>query len=938
LDDTSAMQPLVDVAVSSRATQLSVDGIVTEAAKIQDILDDTSAMQPLVDVAVSSRASQLSVDGIVTEAAKIQDILDDTSAMQPLVDVAVSSRATQLSVDGIVTEAAKIQDILDDTSAMQPLVDVAVSSRATQLSVDGIVTEAAKIQDILDDTSAMQPLVDVAVSSRATQLSVDGIVTEAAKIQDILDDTSAMQPQVATIEGLVTTNLDASITAVLAAINDVDNTIAGLSGGAIRLVKRYERVSVDATIDIVALSDPGQTVTATLLQWEDPDGPGPLGDFSPVAGYDPIALTESATLVGGYYAPVTLAVPDGEYTLRVQYTDAGSGDTFTDSMTFTVTAVAGDLTALAVDVKDILDSVGDLSVSGSTLQAQLVAVKGTIDTNLDATVSSRASQLSVDGLVTEAAKIQDILDDTSAMQPLVDVAVSSRATQLSVDGLVTEAAKIQDILDDTSAMQPLVDVAVSSRASQLSVDGLVTEAAKIQDILDDTSAMQPLVDVAVSSRATQLSVDGIVTEAAKIQDILDDTDAMVGPVTTNLDVLVSSRASQGSVDDLAGKIDITDTIADRIIASLGDVGANGTVQAQLAGFNISGLATKADLIPLAKDATVAKTTDLITVNNTLAALQTDVTALSGVLDQVEQNVRDLLPQGAATFNILERYKTAATGKTIAIRARRIAGQGPLGISVFDKDNNLLTIPTNNPDNPDQTGTIVFMKAVPDEDVIDDTELTDEEKATRDFLTDGVAEYLLTLDSDWGLGDFTVVVTDLVEDRRDSFVLTVTETDVDAVGENAEEAATKAKRAKTQATTSALNSTEVRKWLASDDDILNKPGEIRELLEGLREKMEMIQGNIGTIPVEVGKELKPINEEMVKRMQALENVALLLVDAADPAALNTALKQIAESRKLVAELRELIEKSINSPVVEANWSDDDQAVVPPPEGAEDTPVD
>ena len=110
------------MAVSSRATQASVDAI-------------EGKLDASLDVAVSSRATQASVDAI---EAKLDARLDAT----------VSSRATQASVDAI---EAKLDARLDAT----------VSSRATQASLDdhdeNLDTQTKEIDDAL---AALETKVD----------------------------------------------------------------------------------------------------------------------------------------------------------------------------------------------------------------------------------------------------------------------------------------------------------------------------------------------------------------------------------------------------------------------------------------------------------------------------------------------------------------------------------------------------------------------------------------------------------------------------------------------------------------------------------------------------------------------------------------------------------------------------------------------------------
>jgi hypothetical protein len=198
----------LDAAVSSRASQASVDALAGDVAGANARLDvavSTRASQSSVDQAnarldatVSSRATQSSVDAMA----------GDLRQANAQLDVAVSSRASQASVDranaqlDVAVSSRASQASVDRANAQ---LDASVSSRATQVSVDGVAGQVdgvsvgvdgvasqvdavgTDVDTVAADVAAMHGLVDVAVSSRASQSSVDGVASRVTRIDGLVD-------------------------------------------------------------------------------------------------------------------------------------------------------------------------------------------------------------------------------------------------------------------------------------------------------------------------------------------------------------------------------------------------------------------------------------------------------------------------------------------------------------------------------------------------------------------------------------------------------------------------------------------------------------------------------------------------------------------------------------------------------------------------------
>ena len=149
----------LDTTVSSRASQTSVTAIPTNPLLTTDTRLNSLAN---LDTTVSSRASQTSVTAIPTNPLLTNDVrLND-------LDASISSRATQTSVNAIPTNP-----LLTNDARLNNL-DVTISSRATQTSVSAIPTNP-----LLTNDSRLNTLtnLDTTVSSRASQTSVNTIPT-----------------------------------------------------------------------------------------------------------------------------------------------------------------------------------------------------------------------------------------------------------------------------------------------------------------------------------------------------------------------------------------------------------------------------------------------------------------------------------------------------------------------------------------------------------------------------------------------------------------------------------------------------------------------------------------------------------------------------------------------------------------------------------------
>jgi hypothetical protein len=204
-----------------------------------------------------------------------------------------------------------------------------------------------------------------------------------------------------------------------------------------------------------------------------------------------------------------------------------SGGTVALRGNFTITDNAGGAVTLSDDARftrsETADAIWDEARAGHATAGTYgeftgdAAMRGTDGANttvpLDSTTDAAAHAATLAAVVVVDGEVGDILTDTAAMQPTIatnlDATVSSRATQTSVD---TIDGIVDDILVDTAAMQPTVatnlDATVSSRATQASLDALNDlDAAAVTAAVPTAVAIATAVwDRAISATQTAGSI------------------------------------------------------------------------------------------------------------------------------------------------------------------------------------------------------------------------------------------------------------------------------------------------------------------------------------------------------------------------------------------------------------------------------------------------
>jgi hypothetical protein len=464
-----------------------------------------------LDVTVSTRATQTSVNTINTKigtpvssiSADIAAVKADTASIDTKVDVTLSTRATQTSVDAINTKiGTPVSSVSADIAAVKAVsdnidtkVDVTLSTRASQTSVNTINTkigtpvadvsaDIAAVKAVSDlvklDTTSIDTKVDVTVSTRATQTSVNAIPTNP-----LLTTDTRLNNLDATISSRASASQVASIQ------NNTD--FVGIVPAPMILP---ETGTKDYPIYVRLFNESNQPVDADLSEI--------YVTIRDSAGTPVVATTLMTNdAVGQYSFTYTVNSTDTERNLYVFFDYDKAGNSFNQVRSTEVTEFESKL---------------------DTLLSRLTPTRANNLDNLDATVSTRATQTSVNTINTKigtpvadvSADIAAVKADTASIDTKVDVTVSTRATQTSVNTINTKigtpvadvSADIAAVKADTASIDTKVDVTLSTRATQTSVDAVPTAQENatavweedVNDHLNGTSTGRTLKDAKIFSQ------------------------------------------------------------------------------------------------------------------------------------------------------------------------------------------------------------------------------------------------------------------------------------------------------------------------------------------------------------------------------------------------------------------------------------------------------
>ena len=532
-----------DMAITASTGQVTVGTLannsITAAVIATDAIDDDAIAASAVTEVQAGLATQASVNAIPTTPAP--------TAAQNAAATWTYTTGDRLLTGSQATEIAKIQGIRDKTDALpsdpadQSLLIDAINTRASQTSVNaipttpllaanytapdnsGIAAIKAKTDNLPSDPADQSELVTL-INTRASQTSVDAIPTTAAP-------TAAQNAsQVRTELGTELARIDTSI-----------SSRSTLTAAQIRAELATELARLDVAVS-TRLATAGYTTPPTTAQiataveaalLNDADGQALLAAIQTAvqALFDQQADIPVATLVSLIAAQIT--------------TDHGAGS-----------YVAPNISALALEA-----SVQAIKAKTDAIPANPLLTTDTRLNNLDTTVSSRASQTSVNAIPTTPllaanytapdnagvaaikAKTDNLPSDPADQSELVTL-INTRASQASVNAIPTTPAptaaqNASQVRTELGTELARLDVAVSSRSTLTAGDipaGLTAQqvwtytggdrslsgaqAATVATTLATTQAVakgQFVIDYDAST-ATQYNTDGTVLQVFDLQD------------------------------------------------------------------------------------------------------------------------------------------------------------------------------------------------------------------------------------------------------------------------------------------------------------------------------------------------------------------------------------------------------------------------------------
>jgi len=691
----------LDATVSTRATQASVDVI---DGIVDDILTDTGTTIPasitalndptaaaIADavwdeaiaghVAAGSFGEEVQSHALSTEVAALNDLssADVQSALTAQgytvaragnldnLDAAISTVATQASVDII---DGIVDDILTDTGTTIPGLITGLNDPTAAAIADAVWDEAIA-GHVTAGTFGLQ--LDATISSRATQTSVDSLNDiSTADVQTALTSQGYTVARAGNLD-----NLDATVSSRSDFDNTTDETILNVS----EVNEIADAVWDEAVVGHVASGSFGEEVQAHSTQ----------ASVDVIDGIVDDILTDTGTTIPGLIAalndPTAAAIADAVW-------DEATADHVIAGSTGEAVA-AGGATAAA-----IADAVWDEATAGHV-------TAGTFGLNLDATVSTRATQASVDVI---DGIVDDILTDTGTTIPGAIAALNDPT-----------AAAIADAVWDEATADHVI---AGSTGEAIAASG-VTAAAIADAVWDEATSGHAIVG-STGEALTDAASGGSAPTAAAIADAVWD-EATSGHVAggsfgANLDAAISATSTQASVDVIDGIVDdiLTDTgttipgliaglndpTAAAIADAVWDEATSGHITAGTFGLNIdaaiSTRATQASLDALndlssadvqtaltAQGYTIARAGNLDNLDATISSRSTfdsttdAVTLGSGSVAAVADAIWDEAASGhntAGTFG--EQLQTAR--KHLTNRAV-ITGSGPFTTTIYEDD-------------------------------------------------------------------------------------------------------------------------------------------------------------------------------------------------------------------------------------------------------------
>ena len=566
----------LDAAVSSRmATYTQPTGFLAATFPSGTIANTTN----ITAGTVTTATNVTTVNGLAANVITAASMHTDASA--EIADAVWDEDATGHQTTGTFGQA--IGDPVADTTTIYGAVVTAAAGATIAADIIAVKAETAAI---VADTNELQTdwandgRLDVILDARASQTSVDTI---DGIVDDILVDTAEigaagagltainLPDQTMNITGNITGNLSGSVGSVSGAVGSVTGAVGSVTGNVGGTINGLTAVALKDFFDTDSTTTYGSAVAGSVVK-EIADNAGGSGlTASDIADEVETRTIAAVTVVNGFAAN-----------------------------SITAAALAADAAA------EIADAVWDEDATGHQTQGSFGqaigdpgvdtdTIFGLVNTNLNATVSSRATQTSVDDLPTNAelATALGTADDAT----LAAIAALNNLSAAQVN------AEVDTALADIN-LDHLVKIAVDTNfATTVHADSVVGQLADngagFDRATDSLEAIRDRGDAAwvtatgfsthsaadvwaVGTRVLTAGTNIVLAKgtgitgfndlsAAQVNAEADTALADVGVTTTitgRIDAAITTRASQTSVDTIDG-------IVDDILVDTAEIGAAG---------------------------------------------------------------------------------------------------------------------------------------------------------------------------------------------------------------------------------------------------------------------------------------------------------------------------------------------------------------------------
>ena len=609
----------LDLILDARASQASVDTI---DGVVDAILVDTAEIGAAGAglTALSSAANLATLTGYVdTEVAAIKATTDKLDATLELssdgqiftaaalqnapssgggLDAAGVRAAVGLASANLDTQLAAIDTKttnLPSDPADQSLIIAATTSIANLIGTPAGVSLAADVAAVQSDTNDLQSRLPAALISGRIDATVGAMQADvltstalaASAVTEIQTGLSTLDAAgVRSAVGLAAANLDTQ----LAAIDDaIDTEVGAIKATTDKLDPTLENSSDGWIFTAAALQQVPAVTVPTAADVADAVWDEPIASHAAVSG----STAEALNAAGASGDPWVTALPGA-------YTAGQAGYLLGTNLDATVSSRA---------------SAADLATVAGYVDTEVAAIKAVTD-KLDATL-----ELSSDGQIFTAAALQNAPSSSG-----LDAAGVRAAIGLASANLDTQLADLPTNAELSTALASSDDAVLAV----LGTPAGASLAADVAAVQADTNDLQTRLPAALVSGRIDASVGAmaanVMTAAAAAADL-----------TTELQAGLATAAALSTLD---GKVDVIDGVVDAILVDTAEIG--------VAGAGLTALATAANL------ATVAGylDTEIAAILADTNELQTDWTN-GGRLDLLVDAIKaktDALPASPAAVS------------------------------------------------------------------------------------------------------------------------------------------------------------------------------------------------------------------------------------------------------------------------------------------------